>query len=188
MKSRLSRFGGIAASLTLLMSLALAQGEPSYKELPRFHQVNAHLFRGAQPNEGGIERLKALGIRTIINLRGEDEGTRDEAEQARRAGLRYFNVPLPDLSRPKDEQVERVLNLVNDRANWPVFVHCNHGKDRTGLIIACYRISQDGWTSEKAKAEAKRYGMSWVQVGMKDYISDYYKRRQEEKSGTQKNN
>jgi protein tyrosine/serine phosphatase len=160
----------------LLASGAAGAGTQELQEkvLPNFHQVNKNLYRGAQPLNGGMKRLAALGVKTIINLRSESEGTRMEEGEARAAGLRYFNVPMPDLSRPTDEQVERVLALINDSQNWPVFVHCNHGKDRTGTIIACYRISHDGWTSEKAKAEAKRYGMSWVQFGMKDYIKDYY--------------
>lgn len=126
--------------------------------------------------KNGMQRLAALGIKTVINLRGADEGTHAEEAEARAAGLRYFNVPMRDLSRPTDAQVERVLAIINDSQNGTVFVHCNHGKDRTGVIIACYRISHDGWTSAKAKAEAKHYGMSWVQFGMKDYISDYYRR------------
>jgi tyrosine-protein phosphatase SIW14 len=171
---RLSRLSVIAASLMLLASGGAGSQVSQEKVLPNFHQVNEHLYRGAQPQSGGMRKLAAQGIKTIVNLRGEDEGTRAEEKDARAAGLRYFNVPMQGLSRPKDEQVEKVLAIINDSQNWPVFVHCNHGKDRTGTIIACYRISHDGWTSEKAKAEAKHYGMSWVQFRMKDYIKDYY--------------
>lgn len=184
MTGRLDRLRVTAASLMLLAAVAAGGAvsqESQGKVLPNFHQVNEHLYRGAQPLSGGMRLLAARGIKTIINLRGEDEGTRAEEQDARAAGLRYFNVPMRDLSRPKDEQVERVLAIINDSRNWPVLVHCNHGKDRTGTIIACYRISHDGWTSEKAKAEAKHYGMSWVQFGMKDYIKDYYDKRQAER-------
>jgi tyrosine-protein phosphatase SIW14 len=165
-----------AAAFMLLTAAAAGVGvqESQEKVLPNFHQVNEHLYRGAQPLSGGMRTLAAKGIKTIINLRGEDEGTRGEERDARDAGLRYFNVPMDGLSRPTDEQVEKVLALINDSQNWPVFVHCNHGKDRTGMIIACYRISHDGWTSENAKREAKHYGLSWIQFGMKDYIKDYY--------------
>jgi tyrosine-protein phosphatase SIW14 len=176
MTGRLNRLKAVAASFMLLAVVAAGAGsqESQEKVLPNFHKVNEHLYRGAQPLSGGMRLLAAQGIRTIVNLRGEDEGTRAEEQDARAAGLRYFNVPMQGLSRPKDEQVERVLSIINDSHNWPVFVHCNHGKDRTGTIIACYRISHDGWTSEKAKQEAKHYGMSWVQFGMKDYIKDYF--------------
>jgi tyrosine-protein phosphatase SIW14 len=167
----------LAVSLILLAVTGAGGSQVSQeKVLPNFHQVNEHLYRGAQPQSEGMRALAAQGIKTIINLRGEDEGTRAEEKQASAAGLRYFNVPMQGLSRPKDEQVERVLAIINDSQNWPVFIHCNHGKDRTGTIIACYRISHDGWTAEQAKAEARHYGMSWVQFGMKDYIKDYYEK------------
>lgn len=175
MARRLARFGLIVFAFVCLGGAAgAADKEPQEKLLPHFSQINENLYRGAQPLEGGMRRLAALGIKTVINLRGADEGTRAEEEDARAAGLNYFNVPMGGLSRPTDEQVEKVLAVINDPRNWPVFVHCNHGKDRTGVIIACYRISREGWTSERAKAEAKHYGMSWVQVRMKSYIKDYY--------------
>jgi tyrosine-protein phosphatase SIW14 len=183
MTGRLNRLKVMVAASMLLAVVAAGAGiqESQEKVLPNFHEVNEHLYRGAQPLSGGMRVLAAKGIKTIINLRGEDEGTRAEEQDARGAGLRYFNVPMQGLSRPTDEQVEKVLALINDSQNWPVLVHCNHGKDRTGTIIACYRISHDGWTSEKAKAEAKHYGMSWVQFGMKDYIKDYYDKHHPER-------
>lgn len=171
------RATAVVFALALLAGAAQAQEEARYAELPNFHQVNGQLYRGAQPRAGGITRLAGLGIKTIINLRGEDEQTRAEQKEAEALGLRYFNVPLPGLGRPSNEQVERALALINATENQPVFVHCHHGEDRTGTIVAVYRITHDGWTAEQAKAEAKRYGMSWAQVGMKDYISDYYRDR-----------
>lgn len=173
----LGRISLLIIALLLLSGLSVVLGQDAQeKSLPRFYKVNDNLYRGAQPLSGGIERLKALGIKTIINLRSENEGTREEEADAKRAKLAYFNVPLPGLSAPSDDDVEKILALINDPKNQPVFVHCNHGKDRTGTIVAVYRISHDGWTSEEAKAEAKRFGMSWVQVRMKSYISDYYEK------------
>ena len=173
-KDRLNSLRIIAGALILLITAASAPSRLATDEpLPNFHKVNENLYRGAQPRSGGIRKLKELGVKTIINLRGADEGTRAEEAEAQGAGLNYFNVPLPGLSRPSDEQVEKVLKIINDSQNWPVFVHCNHGHDRTGTIIACYRISHDGWKLDEAIREAKRYGLSWIQVGMKDYIKDY---------------
>ena len=164
-------------ALLFASSLAHAQDEVKYKELPNFHQVNATLYRGGQPQSAGFNRLASIGIKTVINLRETDEREKVEEKEARAAGLRYFNVPLDGLGRPSDEKVERVLSIINAPENQPVFVHCKRGADRTGTIIAVYRISHDGWTSEQAKVEAKRYGLSMWEVGMKDYIRDYYERR-----------
>src|SRR6266446_8088813 len=143
------------ASILLVASTAgaLAQGA-HYPELPNFHQVNAQLYRGAQPKAGGVKRLAQLGVKTIINLREEKGLAQAEEKEARAAGLRFFNIPFKRTGRPTDEQIERVMALLNDSSNQPVFVHCQLGSDRTGLVIAIYRITHDSWTSERAKAEA----------------------------------
>lgn len=168
----------IASALVLALALnALAQ-EARYAELPNFHQVTSQLYRGAQPKAGGLQKLKAIGIKTIVNLRTENDQTRAEGKAARALGLRYYNVPLPGFSAPKDKDVQQVLDIINAADNQPVFVHCRHGEDRTGTIIACYRITHDGWTGAQAKKEAESYGMSWTQVGMKRYIDLFYKQRQ----------
>lgn len=148
-----------------------------YPELPNFHRVNERLYRGGQPRAGGIQRLAALGVNTIVNLRANDERSRREEGEVRAAGLRYSNIPFRRLGRPTDEQIEQVLAIINALENGRVFVHCQRGADRTGTVIAVYRIAHDGWTSEEAKREANRYGMRFWQRGMKDYISDYYRDR-----------
>ncbi len=177
MKERLRRFSAIIFALTCPASVAVSQSERKYEELPNFHQVNERLYRGAQPKRGGIHRLTQLGVKTIVNLRADDELSRAEEQEARAAGLSYFNVPFERLGRPTDEQVKRVLSIINSVQSQPVFVHCQRGADRTGTIIAIYRIEHDGWTSEQAKAEANRHGMRPWQRGMKDFVHDYYRRR-----------
>jgi protein tyrosine/serine phosphatase len=174
----------VLIALCLLSQLAIASSaqqtvkdEERYRELPNLHQVNARLYRGGQPRKGGIQKLTSLGVNTIINLRDSDEHERAEAQEAQAAGLRYFNIPFERLGRPTDEQVARVLSLIDAPENGVVFVHCAHGADRTGTVIAVYRISHDGWTSEQAKEEAARYGMKFWQRGMKDFIHDYYRDR-----------
>ena len=168
-------FVALAAGV-LLATLALAQVEPRYAELPNFHQVNPQLYRGGQPRDAGLRKLKDLGVKTIVNLRGEDAHTRAESEEAHSLGLRYYSISLPGFSRPKDDEVGSVLGIINDPENQPIFIHCHHGKDRTGTIVACYRISHDGWTAEQAKDEAQRYGLGWVEMGMNHYIDKYYAR------------
>jgi protein tyrosine/serine phosphatase len=159
----------------VLMAQKPAGTAQQYDELPKFHRVNERLYRGAQPREGGISELAALGVNTIINLRDNDERAEREESEAHKAGLRYFNIPLARLGRPADEKVDRALALIDDPENGVVFVHCAHGEDRTGVVIAIYRISREGWTSEQAKEEANRLGMKFWQRRMKDYISDYYR-------------
>lgn len=169
---------GFVLLLSFVASVS-AQDKPKYKELPNFHEVNPKVYRGAQPQQGGINRLVQLGIKTIINLRDDDERARAEETEAQKAGLRYFNLPLANFGKPDQTTVQRLLNLISAPENQPVFVHCKRGADRTGTIIAIYRIEFDGWTSEQAKDEAKRFGLGFWQVQMKDYIHDYYERRKQ---------
>src|SRR2546421_4054218 len=138
MRSLVKQVGALAVTLTLLISVGVAQNEPHYKELPNFHQVNEHLYRGGQPGNGGIQKLSALGIKTIVNLRGEDDNTRSEQKEVEAKGLRYYSISMSGLNRPSDEQVARVMAIIDDSKNWPVFIHCRRGSDRTGTIVGLY--------------------------------------------------
>jgi tyrosine-protein phosphatase SIW14 len=172
-------------SMALVLILALVsflvnaqQPESSHKELPNFHCVNENLYRGGQPKTGGLEKLAELGIKTIINLRGDSDDTRAEGREALRLGMRYFNIPMSTAGRPTDEQIERVLEIIEEQEKAPVFVHCRRGSDRTGAIVAIYRIEKNGWTAERAIEEANRYGLGFIQFRKRDYIKDYFEQRQ----------
>ena len=179
MTRRFVRWQAMLAAMAVLSLAVVAQEDRSFEKLSNFHQVNENLYRGAQPPRGGLKKLFELGIKTVINLRGASEDTRKEQAEAEASGMRYFNIPMSSLGRPTDEQVERALAIIDARENWPVFVHCQRGADRTGVIIAVYRISHEQWTDEQAIAEAKRFGLAGVQFRKKNYISDYYKRRRD---------
>jgi tyrosine-protein phosphatase SIW14 len=170
------RLSAVAIAVALLASYSIAQQEAQYKELPNFHKVNSKLYRGAQPQPGGIKRLAELGIKSIVDLRGEDDRSHAERKEAEAAGVRYFNIALPGLSAPSEEQVAKIMKVIDTPDYQPVFVHCKRGSDRTGTIVACYRIDSEGWTAERAISEARMHGMSWLEFGMRGYVSDYYKR------------
>jgi protein tyrosine phosphatase (PTP) superfamily phosphohydrolase (DUF442 family) len=179
MKNKVYRSALAATLLALFAAAALAQeqAEARDKELPNFHEVNARLFRGGQPKPGGLKKLAARGVKTVINLRGDDKLMLDEEREAESLGMRYFNLPLPLGGRPSREQIARALALINAPENQPVFVHCRKGADRTGVVVAAYRITHDHWTGAEAQREADEYGMGWWQRGKKDFISDYFRDR-----------
>jgi len=142
--------------------------------LPHFFQVNEHLYRGAQPTVEGWANLSKLGVKTVIDLRREGEeghSIAGEASAVQAAGMRYVNIPMQGIVAPGEEQIARAMALMNSAD--PVFVHCKKGMDRTGTVIACYRIGHDGWTNQKAMVEAKSLGLHWLEVGMKQYIQSY---------------
>lgn len=163
----------VAVVLTLLCATAFAQQSSNFAELPRFQQVSEKLYRSGQPRNDGLTRLRELGINTIINLRGSSATTRAEEVKARELGFNYFNVALPNWGRPQETRVARVMELIDAPENGRVLIHCKDGVDRTGMIVAVYRMTHEGWTSNKALDEANRSGMRRSQVWMRDYVEDY---------------
>jgi protein tyrosine/serine phosphatase len=162
-------FGAALCTLLFHGCSSGVRGVPASEGIANFGRVSPALLRGAQPDEPGIGNLQRLGVRTIINLRMPDDIWREEETTARAHGIAYCSVPLPGLSAPTDSQVAQVLALIATSPP-PVFVHCEHGADRTGTIIASYRMQHDGWTAAQAFAEAKQYGLSIYQFGMRHYI------------------
>lgn len=160
---------------------ATVRGSHSASALPNFRRVNERLFRGGQPREGGLALLAAQGIDTIVNLRGRGDAVAAEEAEARALGLRFFSVEMPRWGRPTKEQVTRVLELIRAPKNGRVFVHCKDGVDRTGTVVACYRITHEGWTAKRALDEARDAGMRWVQFWMRDYVGDYADGESEER-------
>jgi uncharacterized protein (TIGR01244 family) len=142
--------------------------------VPNFHQVNQNIYRGGQPTAEGWNSLAKLGVKTIVDLRLEDEHSAQAEQRAvEAAGMRYINVPMHGVVAPPDEKISKVLSLFDASSDGPVFVHCRRGADRTGTVVACYRIAHDHWGNRQALDEAKSYGMSWTQVGLKRYVLNF---------------
>jgi protein tyrosine/serine phosphatase len=135
-----------------------------------FGVVGEHLMRGAEPSSTGIKALSEAGVKLVIDLRETGAGTELEKQLAQKAGMKYINIPFPPLSAPKPEQVQMVLRLIEQNHSQTVFVHCRRGKDRTGTVIACYRVQHDGWDNQRALEEAKSFGMSSAERGMRSFI------------------
>ncbi len=124
--------------------------------LPNLHQVSDGLWRGAQPSEQGMAQLQGLGVRTVVNLRSL-HSDRDEIGSLE---LHYEHIRMQAWA-PEDEDVVRFLRVVTDESRQPVFVHCQHGSDRTGVMTAVYRIAVQGWTKDAAIREMTQGGFGF---------------------------
>jgi len=123
---------------------------------PNLHKVSDDLYRGAQPTAEGFQALQQLGIRTVVDLRAFHD---DKAELGG-LPLQYVHISSHAWN-AEDEDVVAFLRVAADKAHAPVFVHCQHGADRTGLMAAAYRIVIQGWTKEEAMMEMTQGGFGF---------------------------
>lgn len=110
-----------------------------------FAKVTPTLWRGAQPTADGFRNLEAAGVKTIVSLRDRY----DDLPQLAGTKLKYLRVPAHAWD-PKDAQIILVLRILQDPNNWPVFVHCAEGRDRTGYVVATYRMIIENWQADDA--------------------------------------
>lgn len=141
--------------LTLAQAAFAQESREQIAGVQNFGRVTERFLRGGQVTPDGIERLAALGVRTIIDLR--DEESLGEAETCQRNGIKYFKFPLSGYATPDDKVVNEILSIIQ-RAKEPVYVHCSAGKHRAGTIAALYRMRVQDWSPERAWAEQKSYG------------------------------
>lgn len=137
--------------------------------LSNIGRVAPGVFRGAQPGKDGYAALKAMGIKTVIDMRT----TESEKAQVEAAGMRAIAVPIQMARNGLKEKVDKVVALMADPANQPVYVHCRHGQDRTGITVAAYRMKQQGWSLADAEAEMQAFGFNDVWVNFKKFIRQY---------------
>lgn len=141
-------------------------GLPGLKNVGR---VAPGIYRGAMPEPEGYATLRRMGIRTVVNLRT----TETERKQVEAAGMRSVEIPMEMLGNGDRDKVERVLDVMSDRARQPVFVHCKLGEDRTGIVVAAYRMKMEGWPLELAEAEMETFGFNGVWVNLRRFLHRY---------------
>ncbi len=132
---------------------------PGLRNLAR---VDKGLWRSYQPRREGFRQLKKLGVKTVVSLRN----TRSDRKYLKGLGLRYKRLSVAPWN-AKEKRLLQVLKVLTDPANQPVVVHCKHGADRTGLVVALYRVIVQGWSKEKALKELKRFGFHSVWKNLK---------------------
>lgn len=148
--------GGVFCSCSTNTVLPKQAQHIALDEVENLHRVSPDLYRSGQPEPEGFTKLEQMGVRSILNLR---EYCRDTAKAAH-TGLRIIEYPMA-ASKATAADIEACLRLIQN-APKPVLVHCWHGSNRTGIIVAAYRIVFQGWSIEAAEADLKdeAYGYS----------------------------
>jgi tyrosine-protein phosphatase SIW14 len=145
----------------------------SVSGIRNFDQVDAHVYRGGQPTDDGFHYLAKLGVKTIIDLREAGDRAQAEERAVTASGMTYVNVPMTGLTPPTEAETAKVLGILEDSHGGPVFVHCKHGADRTGAVIAAYHIDHDQWENARALKDAKAHSMSPFQLPRQAYIRTF---------------
>jgi protein tyrosine phosphatase (PTP) superfamily phosphohydrolase (DUF442 family) len=140
-----------------VQDVSSSEPENDLPGLSNFAQVSDVLYRGAQPDAQGFQTLASIGIKTVVNFRQ----LHTDKDMISGTGLQYVEIPWNALH-PETEDMLAFLKVVEDPANQPVFVHCQHGADRTGTAVATYRIVEEGASVDDAYAEMKRFNMHGV--------------------------
>jgi protein tyrosine/serine phosphatase len=153
--------------------------------LPNFHQVTTTLYRGAQPTAEGIGELQKLGVKTIVNLRA----FHSDHDRVEHTGVAYEHIDFKTWH-AEDEDVVRFLRIVADTNRAPVFVHCQHGADRTGTMCAIYRVAVCGWTKDEAIQEMTQgdFGFHKTWQKLVQYIRNLDIERLKREAGMAKGN
>jgi tyrosine-protein phosphatase SIW14 len=134
-------------------------------------EVAPGLYRGGQPSAEGVTWLKSIGIKTVLNLRHYHGDT--EKQQVESVGLRYERIPLTSRDAPSAAEVARFLALVRDPKLRPLYVHCEHGVDRTGAMMAVYRMEEEGWSNDDAFAEMESFGAHFIWQDLRNFVRAY---------------
>jgi protein tyrosine phosphatase (PTP) superfamily phosphohydrolase (DUF442 family) len=144
---------------------------PATVKISRFSIVTDGVYRGGQPNEEGFLFLKEQGVKTIINLRAED----DESAMIEKLGMKYFHIPIRLIfpwSKIPEAAIDKYFEVINNPDNHPIFFHCRRGADRTGALAALYRIANQGWQPARAWSEARDIGLHWWYRGLKSQVHE----------------
>lgn len=175
------------------MSINAEKLEAASRHIPNLRVVSNNLVRGGQPQPEGLKVLKDAGVKVVINLRSTESGLvslfrksatphsnpelEAEKKAARELGMKFIQIPLDVFGHPDEEHLDEFLSFVTGPECEPAFVHCLHGRDRTGLMLAVYRVVSDNWPVEKAYHEMIECGFDAERTNLSDALFAFAKKR-----------
>jgi tyrosine-protein phosphatase SIW14 len=152
MKSNIMRFHSMGVLLSL--SLATVLSIPASATVAGFLPVTADIYRGGRPTSSDLASLQSqYKISTDIDLEDDTKVNDQEQAAANKLKMQFLLTPMNPYAIPTDSAVNGILAELQNATNFPIFIHCHYGEDRTGLIIALYRVEVQGWTPAKAYQE-----------------------------------
>ncbi len=176
MKSKIAIVTLLVWSLNVMV-FANTPIEQASDAVRHFDQVDENLYRGGQPDLEGFEKLKAMGIKKVINFRAEEGLHLQEKKQVESLGFEYVQIPWTIYGAYKKQAAIDFLEAIKDRDANPVFFHCRRGSERTGVMAAVYNMKEKGLSYREALKDAERFHLKFMWKGfvkkkMKRYEKD----------------
>ena len=166
-----------AQQATATSSVSAPAQKLKVEGVPNLGQVTPTFLRGGQPTETGFRKLKEMGVEVVVNFRDEPDKIAAEKKQVEALGMRYLSIPWNASKGPDDRQVAEFLEWMRANPERKVFVHCHRGKERTGVMVAAYRIVMQNWTAPQALDEMEFFGIRGLWFGhLKQYIRELPKK------------
>jgi len=171
-KRRLIVVIGLLAVVSLIAATQVSwcQAEKE-RGLPNFGRVTDNLYRGGQPTSDGFNALHAMGVGIVVDLRETPTDMVTEKRQVESLGMKSVDIPWSANHEPSSDQIVEFLDLVRANPDTKIYVHCRRGADRTGVMIASYRVAVEHKSVADAVSEMHRYHYDWLfRSQLKRYI------------------
>jgi protein tyrosine phosphatase (PTP) superfamily phosphohydrolase (DUF442 family) len=150
-----------AASAQNPASPAIAAHPATKKKLaglPNFGRVSDTLSRGAQPKGAGYAELQKQGVEIVVSFREHSDQIAAERRAVEAQGMRFVSIPWPPMNAPRNAQVAEFLELLRANPGKKIFAHCQRGAERTGVMVAAYRMASEKWTPQQTLDEMETFG------------------------------
>jgi protein-tyrosine phosphatase len=169
-----------------------------YSYEKRLREVDSgRVYRSGQMTAEGFEDAVArFQIKTVINVQDDfpdpdiekswlHTATLKESELCKKLGVRYVwvapdLVPIKESPAKRPKAIDDLLRVLDDQSAYPVLIHCKAGLNRTGCLVAIYRMEYQGWSWQDAFQEMKDLGFGTTTcTASNQYVNQYvltYKR------------
>jgi protein tyrosine/serine phosphatase len=140
-------------------------------------QIGPGVWRSNQPSKARLRRYKRMGIKTVLNLRGEDIFSfyLFEREACAELGLDLIDLKIYARALVSREQFMKLFEIF-DRIEKPFVMHCKSGADRAGLVSALWLLDKQSASVDEAKAmlALKYMHIKRTKTGLMDHLLEVY--------------
>jgi protein-tyrosine phosphatase len=169
-------------------SAVIARKSPNPAPVFNFQIVSAGgsagadaVYRSGQPKKEDWDYLEKIGVKTVVklNLFSSDTEESEELSLAKKHNIKVIPIymapedyphNLNPWASPDEKALMQAVEALENKNNWPVLVHCSHGKDRTGLVVAIYSVRNKNYCKDAAYKQMQYYGTNPFLFGLKPML------------------